>query len=125
MADGSVAPAYDTSQTLGIGKECKYPEIAFDFITANLTAEASSYYYEASCMPVRTSVYDMESVKGSAMYDTMSEWSKIWESGLDNFFFEPDYNAEFSTAVAEAVQELIINGGDVKATLDEVVSNYQ
>ncbi|MBU9725499.1 sugar ABC transporter substrate-binding protein [Diplocloster modestus] len=125
VADGSVAPAYDTSQTLGIGKECKYPEIAFDFITANLTAEASSYYYEASCMPVRTSVYDMESVKGSAMYDTMSEWSKIWESGLDNFFFEPDYNAEFSTAVAEAVQELIINGGDVKATLDEVVSNYQ
>lgn len=125
VADGSVAPAYDTSQTLGIGAECRYPEIAFDFITANLTTEASSYWYEASCMPVRTSVYDLEEIKSSAMYDVMSEWSRIWETGLDNFFFEPDYNAEFSTAVAEEVQNLIINGGDVKAALDELVSRYQ
>lgn len=76
-------------------------------------------------MPVRTSVYDLEEIKSSAMYDVMSEWSRIWETGLDNFFFEPDYNAEFSTAVAEEVQNLIINGGDVKAALDELVSRYQ
>lgn len=125
VEDGSIAPAYDTSQTLGIGKECKNPEIAFDFITANLTTEASSYYYDASCMPVRTSVYDLDSVKESPMYETMSEWSKIWEGGLDNFFFEPDYNAEFSTEVAEVVQDLIINGGDIKAALDDVVAQYQ
>ena len=125
VEEGSIAPAYDTSQTLGIGKECKNPEIAFDFITANLTTEASSYYYEASCMPVRTSVYDLDSVKESAMYETMSEWSEIWEGGLENFFFEPDYNAEFSTEVAEVVQDLIINGGDVKAALDDVVAQYQ
>lgn len=125
VEDGSIAPAYDTSQTLGIGKECKYPEIAFDFITANLTTDASSYYYEASCLPVRTSVYDLDSVKESEMYDTMSEWSEIWESGLDNFFFPPDYDGEFSTAAAEVVQDLIINGGDVQTALDELVAQYQ
>lgn len=125
VTDGSIAPAYDTSQTLGIGKECEYPEIAFDFITANLTTEASSYYYEASCMPVRTSVYELDSVKESEMYETMSQWSEIWEGGLENFFFEPDYNAEFSTAVAEVVQDLIINGGDVQSALDQVVAEFQ
>lgn len=76
-------------------------------------------------MPVRTSVYDLDEIKSSPMYDVMSGWSEIWETGLDNFFFEPDYNAEFSTAVAEEVQNLIINGGDIKSTLDAVVERYQ
>lgn len=125
VADGSVAPAYDTSQTLGIGAECKYPEIAFDFITANLTTEAGAYWYEASCMPVRTSVYGLDSIKESEMYEVVSGWSKIWDTGLENFFFEPDYNAEFSTAVAEAVQDMIINGTDIKSGLDDVVEQYQ
>ena len=120
-----MAPAYDTSQTLGIGAECKYPEIAFDFITANLTTEAGAYWYEASCMPVRTSVYGLDSIKESEMYEVVSGWSKIWDTGLENFFFEPDYNAEFSTAVAEAVQDMIINGTDIKSGLDDVVEQYQ
>lgn len=125
VAPGSIAPAYNTSQTLGIGATCEYPEIAFDFIKANLTPEAGSYYFEASCMPVRTNVYDMDSVKGTPMALTMSEWKTIWDTGLANFFFEPDYNAEFSTVLAETVQDLIINGGDIQAGLDAVVARFQ
>lgn len=122
---GSIAPSYNTSQTLGIGKTCKYPEAAFDFITANLTAEAGAEYFKASCMPVRTNVYDLDSVKGTEMSEIMFNWKKTWDTGLANFMFEPDYNAELSTALAEAVQNMIINGADIKAGLDEVVSRYQ
>lgn len=76
-------------------------------------------------MPVRTSVYGLDSIKESEMYEVVSGWSKIWDTGLENFFFEPDYNAEFSTAVAEAVQDMIINGTDIKSGLDDVVEQYQ
>jgi len=122
---GSIAPAYDTSQTLGIGKTCKYPEIAFDFITANLTPEAGAEYFKASCMPVRTKVYEMDSVKGTEIADTMFGWKKIWDTGLENFVFEPDINAKLSTALAEAVQKMVVNGADIKSGLDEVVARYQ
>jgi ABC-type glycerol-3-phosphate transport system substrate-binding protein len=122
---GSIAPAYNTSQTLGIGKNCKYPEVAFDFIKSNITAEAGVRWFEASCMPVRTSVYEMSSVADSPMAATMSEWKTIWDTGLENFFFEPSYNARLSILLAEAVQDIIINDKDVQSTLDAVVAQFQ
>ncbi len=124
-AQGGTAAAYDTSQTLGIGADCEYPEIAFDFIAANCTTEASAKYYDASCMPVRTDVYDLESVQQSEMYDVMSQWSETWETGFDNLIFEPDYNEELSIALAEAVQDMLVNGTDIQAGLDEVVARFQ
>ncbi len=125
MEPGSVAPSYNTSQTLGVGKECKYPEVAFDFIAANLSDAAGEAYFKASCMPVRTGIYGLDSVKGTEISDTMQGWKTTWDTGLANFTFEPDYNAELSTALAEAVQKMIVNGADIKSGLDEVVARYQ
>jgi ABC-type glycerol-3-phosphate transport system substrate-binding protein len=122
---GTIAPAYNTSQTLGVGKQCQHPEIAFDFITANLTPEAGAEYFKASCMPVNLKVYEMDEVKSAEISKTMAEWKKIWDTGLDNFIFEPDINAEFSAALAEAVQKMVVHGADIKSGLDEVVARYQ
>ncbi len=124
VEEGSLAPAYNTCQTLGIGLYCKYPEIAFDFIASNITTEGSYAYFEASCMPVRNSVYELEEAKASSRHEVMSSWGKIWETGKDTFFFEPEYNAELSTVVAEAVQDYIINGTDLKAALDDITNEY-
>lgn len=122
---GTIAPAYNTSQTIGIGKTCKYPEIAFDFITANLTPEAGAAYFKASCMPVNLKVYEMDEVKSTEIAKVMSGWKKIWDTGLDNFMFEPEINAEFSAALAEAVQKMVVNDADIKSGLDEVVARYK
>jgi multiple sugar transport system substrate-binding protein len=122
---GTIAPAYNTSQTLGIGKTCQYPEIAFDFITANLTPEAGAGYFKASCMPVNLKVYEMDEVKSTEIAKTMSGWKTIWDTGLDNFMFEPEINAEFSAALAEAVQKMVVNDADIKSGLDEVVARYK
>jgi ABC-type glycerol-3-phosphate transport system substrate-binding protein len=121
---GSIAPAYNTSQTLGIGKNCKYPEVAFDFIASNLTSEAGARWFEASCMPVRTGVYEMDSVAGSPMAATMSEWKAIWDTGLEKFYFSPGYDARLSTLLAEAVQDIIINDKDIQSTLDAVIAQF-
>lgn len=124
VEEGSVAPAYNTCQTLGIGLYSKYPEIAFDFIASNVTTQGSYNYFEASCMPVRKSVYDLEETKTSDNAAVMASWQEIWETGKDTFFFEPEYNAELSTVVAEAVQKYIITGSDLKADLDEIADTY-
>ena len=76
-------------------------------------------------MPVNLKVYEMDEVKSAEISKTMAEWKKIWDTGLDNFIFEPDINAEFSAALAEAVQKMVVHGADIKSGLDEVVARYQ
>ncbi len=122
--EGSIAPAYNTCQTLGIGSSCKNPEIAFDFITSNLTTEAGGYYYEAACMPVRKSVYDLPEVKASSNYDVMSKWAEIWETGTETFFFEPEYHADLANNFAGVVQASILNGEDPQAGADKITEQY-
>ena len=122
--EGTIAPAYNTCQTLGIGKSCKNPEIAFDFITANLTTEAGGYYYEAACMPVRKSVYDLPEVQASANFDVMSSWSEIWTTGMETFFFEPEYHADLANNYAGVVQAAILNGDDIQAGADKICEQY-
>ena len=75
-------------------------------------------------MPVRKSVYDLDETKASANAAVMASWQEIWETGKDTFFFEPEYNAELSTVVAEAVQEYIITGSNLKAALDDIADTY-
>lgn len=121
-ADGTEAPAYVAGQTLAIGQYAEDPDMAFDFIKFFLSEENQVKWVGANCLPVRTGVYDDDSVKENEMYDEMVEWSEYAKTG-EITFYPADYT-ELCTNLVKAVQNVVYNGADAQEELDAVAEWY-
>jgi multiple sugar transport system substrate-binding protein len=119
--DGA-APAYLAGQTLAIGKFAQNPDMSMDFIKYYLSEENQISWVGANCLPVRTGVYDDDSVKQNAMYDSMTQWSEYAKTGTITFY-PADYT-ELCIKLVDAVQNVVFNGADAKTELDNVASWY-
>ena len=120
--EGESAPAYVAGQTLAIGKYAQDPEMAMDFIKFYLSEENQIQWVSANCMPVRTGVFDDESVKENEMYDSMQMWSEYAKTG-EITFYPADYT-ELCTKLVKAVQNVVFQDADAKTELDEVAEWY-
>lgn len=116
------APAYVAGQTLAIGQYAENPDMAFDFIKFFLSEDNQVKWVSANCLPVRTGVYEDESVKGNAMYDSMQNWSEYAKTG-EITFYPADYT-ELCVKLVQAVQSVVFNGADAQAELDSVAEWY-
>lgn len=116
--------AYDdvAGQTLAIGKYAQNPEMAMDFIKFYLSEENQVQWVSANCLPVRTGVFDDESVKENVMYDSMQMWSEYAKTG-EITFYPADYT-ELCTKLVKAVQNVVFQDADAKTELDEVAEWY-
>ena len=121
-ADGEEAPAYVAGQTLAIGQYAEDPDMSFDFIKFFLSEENQVKWVGANCLPVRTGVYDDESVKENSMYDSMTMWSEYAKTG-EITFYPADYT-ELCTNLVRAVQNVVFNGADAQEELDAVAEWY-
>lgn len=121
-ADGEEAPAYVAGQTLAIGQYAEDPDMSFDFIKFFLSEENQVKWVGANCLPVRTGVYDDESVKENSMYDSMTMWSEYAKTG-EITFYPADYT-ELCTNLVRAVQNVVFNGADAQEELDSVAEWY-
>lgn len=120
--EGESAPAYVAGQTLAIGKYAQNPEMAMDFIKFYLSEENQVQWVSANCLPVRTGVFDDESVKENVMYDSMQMWSEYAKTG-EITFYPADYT-ELCTKLVKAVQNVVFQDADAKTELDEVAEWY-
>lgn len=120
--EGESAPAYVAGQTLAIGKYAQDPEMAMDFIKFYLSEENQVQWVSANCMPVRTGVFDDESVKENEMYDSMQMWSEYAKTG-EITFYPADYT-ELCIKLVKAVQNVVFQDADAKTELDEVAEWY-
>lgn len=116
------APAYVAGQTLAIGQYAENPDMAFDFIKFFLSEDNQVKWVSANCLPVRTGVYEDESVKGNAMYDSMQNWSEYAKTG-EITFYPADYT-ELCVKLVQAVQSVVFNGADAQTELDSVAEWY-
>lgn len=121
-ADGKEAPAYVAGQTLAIGQYAEDADMAFDFIKFFLSEENQVKWVGANCLPVRTGVYEDDSVKENKMYDSMVQWSEYAKTG-EITFYPADYT-ELCTNLVRAVQNVVFNGADAQAELDAVAEWY-
>ena len=116
------APAYVAGQTLAIGQYAEDPDMSFDFIKFFLSEENQVKWVGANCLPVRTGVYEDDSVKENAMYDSMQSWSEYAKTG-EITFYPADYT-ELCTKLVQAVQSVVFNGADAQTELDNVAGWY-
>lgn len=120
--EGDPAPAYVAGQTLAIGAFAQDPDMSFDFIKYYLSEENQIQWVGANCLPVRTGVYDDDSVKENPMYDSMVQWSDYAKTG-EITFYPADYT-ELSVKLVDAVQNVVFNGADAQEELDAVCNWY-
>lgn len=116
------APAYVAGQTLAIGQYAEDPDMAFDFIKFFLSEENQVKWVSANCLPVRTGVYEDDSVKENAMYESMQSWSEYAKTG-EITFYPADYT-ELCVKLVQAVQSVVFNGADAQTELDSVAEWY-
>lgn len=120
--DGNPAPAFVAGQQVAIGKYAQNPDMSFDFIRYYLSAENQEKWINANVLPVRAAAYESEAVKSMPNYDEMIMWSDYAKTGKMEFF-PADY-PEMSFKLGEAVQNILYQGADTQAKLNEVADWY-
>lgn len=120
--DGVESPAVVAGQSLGIGKYCKNTDAAFDFIKTFYLKENQVKWLKANVLPVLSSVYDDEEIKALDNYDELKMWNEYAATGSVEFY--PEDYSELSVKLVQAAQNVVFNGADAKAALDETANWY-
>ncbi|QQO07903.1 ABC transporter substrate-binding protein [Breznakiella homolactica] len=116
------SPAVVAGQSLGVGKFCKNPEAAFDFIKTFYTQENQVKWLKANVLPVRATVYDDSQIKSLKNYSELRMWNEYASGGQVEFY--PEDYSELSANLVRAAQEVVFNNADAKAQLDRVANWY-
>jgi len=110
--EGASPMAFSGCRLLFIGKDCKNPDAAFDFITFALSSEAVMKRAEDLQVPV---------VLNSLMdqYASMADYNDVRAECVANGIGMPitTWSTTFQTIRNEALQE-VLNGGDASSVLD-------
>jgi len=110
--EGASSMTFSGCRLLFIGKDCKNPEAAFDFITFALSSDAVMKRAEDLQVPV---------VLNSLMdqYASMADYNSVRAECVANGIGMPitTWSTTFQTIRNEALQE-VLNGGDAASVLD-------
>lgn len=116
------SPPIVAGQSLGIGAYCENLDAAFDFIQTFYTHENQVKWLQANVLPVVSTVYDDPAIQALANYDELKMWNEYAATGQVEFY--PEDYSELSVNLVKAAQEVIFNGADAQAKLDEVADWY-
>ena len=116
------SPALVAGQTLAIGKYCKNPEAAFDFITYFFSEEIQKDFMAVNTMTIRKSLFDDPDIKALSNYANLSKWNEYASTG--SMTLHPEDYAELSVELVRATQQVVYNNADPKAELDRVANWY-
>lgn len=119
---GEPSPAVVAGQSLGIGKYCRNPEAAFDFIKTFYSKENQIKWLKANVLPVLSSVYEEDEIKAMDNYEELKMWNEYASTGSVEFY--PEDYSELSVRLAQAAQNVVFNGADAATELDTVAKWY-
>ena len=122
FTEDAPAPALVAGQTLAIGKYCKNPEAAFDFITYFFSEEIQKEFMGVDTMTVRTSLYDDPDIQALSNYEQLKAWNAYASTG--SMTLHPEDYAELSVELVRAAQQVVYNGADPQEELDRVAEWY-
>lgn len=120
--DGAPSPAVVAGQTLGIGKYCKNPDAAFDFIKTFYTKENQVKWLKANVLPALSTAYDDADIQAMENYGELKSWNEYSAQGKIEFY-PADYG-ELSVKLVQAAQNVVFHGADPKAELDAAAQWY-
>lgn len=120
--DGEPSPALVAGQSLGVGKYCKNPEAAFDFIKTFYSTENQVKWLKANVLPAVSTVFDDEEIKAMDSYDEWVSWNEYASEGQVEFY--PEDYTELSVKLVQAASNVIFNGADAQTELDSVANWY-